>query len=240
MLREHDSDRGFDRPAPRRLRLATAAALLALTAGVAALRGPAFGGEAAPAADPGAFPLPYVGRDKCGLIAFRPAATFRRAGMAVYASRLEHLARMLLFQGYAEIMGGREPEVDPDAPGFLKLRAEDLELVTVGLAIGRRPHNAARDGGPDLPELHSLEVSGTTIRTVRPFDWSKCLRQWGLEWTEAVAGGRTYGKISGPWARLLGRTPCVLVLDERTVVFDEEDRASRAGPTSGEAGPGRR
>lgn len=223
MLREHDSDRGFDRPAPRRLRLATAALLAVLTAGVATLRGPAFGGEAAPAAPAGAFPLPYVGRDKCGLIAFRPAATLRRAGMRSYAPRLEALVRRLLMDGYAEAVS-RALMVDTDAPGFLKLRAEDVELVTVGLSIGRRPHNAARDGGPDLPELHSLEVSGTTIRTVEPFNWSKCLRQWGLEWTEAVAGGRTYGKIAGSWARLLGRTPCVLVLDDRTVVFDEEDQ----------------
>src|SRR5204863_2096976 len=43
------------------------------------------------------------------------------------------------------------------------------------------------------------------------------------DFVEARHGGRTYYKFTGPLAGALGPNPCLCLLDDRTVVFDEEE-----------------
>jgi hypothetical protein len=91
MLRRQDGTGTIDRPLSRAWRLVTTCTLLGLTLGVAALRGPARGGEGeGPAAVTSNVPTtttratgtpflpPYIQEGSAGLIAVRPAATFRR------------------------------------------------------------------------------------------------------------------------------------------------------------------
>src|SRR5262249_33758659 len=90
MLRRQNGTGTMDRPLSRGWRLVTAFTLLGLTLGVATLRGPARGGEGEePAAATSKvrtttrptgtqFLPPYVPEGTVGLIAVRPAATFRR------------------------------------------------------------------------------------------------------------------------------------------------------------------
>ncbi|MDG3004957.1 M56 family metallopeptidase [Paludisphaera mucosa] len=233
MLREQDETRADDRPMVGIRRVATALALASLTLGVASLRGPARGDEPPPASAQEAgspIALPYVGDDKCGLVAFRPAATFRRAGMQRYTSLLETAMREALSGEFAHAYGVFKDRPGPSsrfaelsealkpgsaATGRRTLNLSEIELVTAGLRFGRGRN--AEEG-----DLHAFSLGGATIRMTAPFDWPEFLRQWGFELNEAHEAGRGYFRVRGPWRHILGPAPCVLVLDDRTIVYDEE------------------
>ena len=107
MLRKHDE---FERSTvgSTTSRRAAGALLLALSLGVWGITGAVRAGaesrpsgtdgESIPAAKPGAsdstpaFDLSYVPADAMGVVAFHPAATFRRQGMGIYAAQLNALA----------------------------------------------------------------------------------------------------------------------------------------------------
>lgn len=219
MLREHDSDRGFDRPAPRRLRLATAALMAASTLGVAALRGPAYGEEPTPTPTPspgGRVALPYVNEGSDGMVSIRPAAAFRRGG-ETYASLIREVGREFL-EGGTDSDFARLLKVDMADATFLRLGIDDVEWLTSNLQVSRVP-------GPEGNELHGVGLFGTTIRTKAAFDWPAFLRQWKFDLIEAREAGHAYYRIGGSWARILsgkGGVPAVLVVDDRTIVVDDE------------------
>jgi len=210
----------MDRPLSRVWRLVTTFTLLGLTLGVATLRGPARGGEGEePAAATskvrttntratGTTPLPpYVQEGTAGLIAFRPAATFRRMDSGLILPLLD-----IIGIDFSDIP--KAYKVITSRPGSLKLGVEDIEWMTCGIRFGRAKSNEG-----DV--RHSFGLGGLTVRTAAPFDWLAFLRQWHSDCTEARNGGRVYYKLTGPVQELLGS--CVCLLDDRTVVFDDEE-----------------
>jgi hypothetical protein len=227
MLRDETGRKAIDRPWSGARRLLTALGLLALTTAVATLRSPARGAEDDPpavAATKARSPMPrtaetsfeplYVHDGMDGVVAFRPAAAFRHAGMG----RLVPTFRAAL----AEVMGvdfsglAKDLKIDTSRPGFLKLDFNDIEWVASGFRFGRGK-NDERD------DVHSIGISGLTVRTVAPFDWLAFLRQWRLDCSEVREGGRLFYKITGPLKPVLGVNPCVYLPDDRTLVWDEED-----------------
>lgn len=222
MLRDQSGTRTYDRPSSGAWRLATSFTLLGLTVGVATLRGPARGDEGeAPATAASKVrttstraagtPLspPYVGDGMAGLIAFRPAAALR----LMDRDHFEPLISDIVGVGLSEL--SEKLKVDTSRPGFRKLGFEDIEWVTCGIRFGR----SKNDEGDDL---HSIILEGLTVHTAAPFDWLALLRQWRFDFAEVREGGRVYYKITGPWQEILGRNPCVYLIDDRTAVFDRE------------------
>ena len=123
--------------------------LLGLTLGVATLRGPARGGEGEePAAATSnivttttsatgtPFMPPYVQEGTAGLIAFRPAATFRRMDSDLILPLLN------TFMGIDLSELPKQYKVIASKPGSLKLGVEDIEWVTGSIRFGRGKNNA--------------------------------------------------------------------------------------------------
>jgi hypothetical protein len=221
MLRCQNETEAMDRPPSRVWRLVTIITLFGLTLGVATLRGPVRAGDGdEPAAgqskvrttEPQAAVAPivpaYVQDGMVGLIAFRPAATFRRMDPGL----------ILPMFNYMDIDLSEIPKLYKSAtskPDSLKLGVEDIEWVTAGIRFGR-----TKNGAGDVH--HTFMIGGLTVHTAAPFDWRAFLRQWRFECVEARHGGRVYYKLTGPPAGALGPHPCVCLLDDRTAVFDEE------------------
>ena len=120
-------------PWSRARRFSAAVFLLGVTAAVATLRGPARGSEDvapapksadAPTAARSSPPL-YFGGDWVAVIAFRPAAAARHAGFArILDPFLISKMLGLDLSDLKKLCG------DTSRPGFLRLRAEDLEWIT--------------------------------------------------------------------------------------------------------------
>jgi hypothetical protein len=222
MLRRQNGTGTMDRPLSRGWRLVTTFTLLGLTLGVATLRGPARGGEGeepatatskvrATTTHATGTPIlpPYVPEGAAGLIAFRPAAIFRRMDSGIT------LPLIAIFAGvdFADLPKGFKV-ISPDS-GSLEIGVEDIEWVTCALSFGR----VKTDAGDN----RTFVLGVSTVRTVVPFDWLAFLRQWRFGFVEARHGGRVYYKLTGPMKELLGPNPCLCLLDDRTVVFDEEE-----------------
>jgi len=221
MLRRQNGTGTMDRPLSRVWCIATTFTLLGLTLGVATLRGPARGGEddepaaatskvrttTTPATGTPLLP-PYVQEGAAGLIAFRPSATFRRMDSDL-------ILPLLNFMGIDFSDIPKQYKVITSRPGSLKLAVEDIEWVTGSIRYGRARNNEG-DG-------HTVMLGGLTFRTVAPFDCLAFLRQWRFDFVEARHGGRVYYKLTGPLAGAIGPNPCVCLLDDRTVVCDEEE-----------------
>jgi hypothetical protein len=222
MLRRQNGTGMMDRPLSRFWRLATTFSLLGLALGVAMLHGPALGGEgekpatATPnivttsnrATGPLLLP-PYVPDGATGLVVFRPAATFRRMSPDLVVP----LLNSFLDIDVSEFM--KQYQVITSRPGALRLGVEDIEWVTGGIRFGRSKSNEGK-------VLHNFMLGSPTVRTAAPFDWLAFLRQWHFDFAEARHGGRIYYKMTGPLKETLGPNPCVCLLDDRTVIFDEE------------------
>jgi len=201
----------------------TSLALLGLTVGVATLRGPARAADeptaalgaaksSGPVMNEPITPL-YVPDGVAGLVAFRPASIFRRMG------RDQAFSYLLSDFAGVEIPGlAQRLKVDTSRPDILKLGFEDVEWATCGVRFGRVQNQQSKDGG----ELHSIAFVGLTVRTFKPIDWLEFLRQWGVELIQVREGDRTYYQIKGLLRPILGPSPCVCVLDDRTIVLDEE------------------
>ena len=143
-----------------------------------------------------------------GMIAFRPAATFRRMGSDLILPVLNVLG--LDLSEIPKLYKARTSK-----PGSLKLGVEDIEWVTCGIRFGRAKNNQGDDFGTFI-------VGGLTVRTAAPFDWLAFLRQWQFGFDQVQIHGRVYYKLTGPFARVPGPNACVCLLDDRTAVFDEE------------------
>jgi beta-lactamase regulating signal transducer with metallopeptidase domain len=224
MLRDESKSKTLQRPWSRARRLITAFGLLGLTIGVATLRGPARGAEDGPppaAKAEVAAPEPrdqtnpsipiYIRERADGVVVVRPAAAFRRTGMA----RL--LAVIKAAWGEELSMFATQLKIDTSRPGFLKLRCQDIEWVTGAVMFARHKNDAE-----DKP-VHTFGIGTPTVRMIAPFDWLAFLRQWRFECEKVGVEGRAYYKIKGKFAAMLGPNPCAFLPDDRTIVFDEED-----------------
>jgi hypothetical protein len=207
---------------PASRRLLAGLCLLGVAAVVSALHGPVVAaGEdaagpprqvAAPTASSASqaalspFDVRYVIAEAPALVAFRPAATFRRPELAFLSRAFESTALPRL---------AKECHIDLSQPNFRKLGLEDIEWIMATLSFGREP---VKDGRPP----HRLMLSNPVIRTAAPFDWLTYLRQWGFDFTEARESGRLYYKVTGRSQYLLGGNPCVYLPDNRTMVAYDE------------------
>jgi hypothetical protein len=200
MLRIDDETDTNDRRGSSAWRLATALGLLALTLGVATLRGPARAAEKATAAAATSGPL-YLRDGGDGVVVMRPAATFRRAGM-------DRLAALL------NTYVGVELAAFAEHPLTQKLDVQDIEWVTAVVSFGRGP--GAKDN------RHSLMLGRPAIRMVAPFDWLAYLRQWRFDFEEVQAEKGIYYRIKPPMQKLIGPAACVYLPDDRTMVLDDE------------------
>jgi hypothetical protein len=168
------------------------------------------------------FAAPFVRAGMDGVAMVRPAAAFRHRGM----ERLLALCQTALDQDI--LLVAKKLKVDTTRQGFIKLRCQDIEWMTAGVGFDQSPPQVSWYNHPpannavDEP-LHRIVFGSLAVRMVAPFDWLAFLRQWQLECEEARAGGRAYYKITGKLKRMLGLSPSLLLLDDRTIVFDEEN-----------------
>lgn len=212
MLKRHEesTDRGWV-PASR---LLAAVLLASIASGVWILPTTVQGGDGEKSADAEkatkpapvtrsdtpAFDLSYISDDAMGVVAFHPAATFRRQGMAQYAGQLNALTAMKGLDEALEIPVSKCP-----------LKIEQIEQVTAVVKLDRTVQH-----GKDMGRMmfHCL-----TIRTVEPFDWLKLVRSWWPNAVQVHEGEKVYYKFHYP---ALGPNPCFYFPDNRTVVCDEE------------------
>jgi hypothetical protein len=216
-----------DRPWPRPGRLLAGLCLLGVAVVVATLRGPAWAGEGetrsgasqatnlAPNPNPGddaksppaPFDLQFVSEGVPGIIALRPAACVRHPGLAGVARVLEEVYLTML---------ANECGVSLAQPGRLKLGLADIEWVTTNLNFGKG--GAGEHGEP----LHTIMMGApVAVRTTRPFDWLRFLREWRFEFEEAREGDRVYYRVTGVVQPQIGSDPCVYLPDDRTVVLSD-------------------
>ena len=217
MLRVHEES--VDRMMSPARRLLTATLLAGIAVGAWILPAPVQGGEgekspevakpARPAPDlrsvTPAFDLSYIPDDAMGVVAFHPAATFRRQGMAQYARQLNALTAM---KGLDQALGIPISKCP--------LKVEQIEQVTAVVKFDVK--------GPPGKEMDRMMVHCATIRTVEPFEWLKLVRSWWPNAVQLQAGDKVYYKIHCP---LLGPNQCFHFPDNRTVVCDEESRMLR-------------
>jgi beta-lactamase regulating signal transducer with metallopeptidase domain len=215
-----------DRPWSRPRRLLATLGLLVLAVIVALVRGPARAGEdetrpdtsagrvASPhpgrdaTAPPAPFDLRFVSGTTPGVIAFRPAATFRHRGLASAARLIDEqnlgaCARLL--------------HVDLSRPDRLQLGIENIESVVMSLNFDQRGED---EHGAKTQRI--MVGAPVTVRTTSPFDWSRFLRQWGCELHDVRDDDRVYYKLEGEAPRQVGPDPCVYLPDDRTAVFSDE------------------
>jgi hypothetical protein len=222
MLRE--DTKGLDRPWSRPCRALAASLLVAVGAGASLLRGPALAddpdrptasgtkyvlgkltGEGIVQQSSRPFDLSYVSDDDSqAVVAFRPAAAFRRSGMAVYRTMLD------VWIGQQWAKAATALKFDPTQPGKKPLRVDLFEQVSASLRIYRTK-------GPE--PNGRIATSMFTIRTTEPIDWVALLRVFKMNVIEARDGDRVYYR----WKD----TPLAPELfffrpDDRTVVFTGE------------------
>jgi beta-lactamase regulating signal transducer with metallopeptidase domain len=216
-----------DRPWPRPGRLLAGLCLLVVASSAAMLRGPAWAGEGEkrrgssqatrvapnPGGDgvspPDPFDLQYVSEGVPGIVALRPAACVRHPGLAGVARLLEEVYLTML---------ANQCGVSLSQPGRLKLGLADIEWVTTNLNFGRG--GVGEHGEP----LHTIMMGApVAVRTTRPFDWLRFLREWRFEFEEAREGDRVYYKVTGVVQPQIGSDPCVYLPDDRTMVLSDTD-----------------
>ena len=215
-------------------RRASMLALLVLTVGVASWKAPAGAQEVKPrtydvniseplkpapaglVAPPEPFAMNYVPEGITGAIGLRPAMIARRLGMEAVKPFILDLGLGGDFEGLAKRLG-----VDMSKPGFIKLSVEDIETITSGLSFGR-PHPIQKNEKGE--DLHCLEFSRVTVRTIKPFDWPTFFRQWTLELEEVKQPRGVYHKAKGSKAEEAFMGCVIFQPDGRTLVFESENR----------------
>jgi beta-lactamase regulating signal transducer with metallopeptidase domain len=236
MLRNECGAKSCGQPLSRAGRMTTFLTLLGLAIATATIRAPVRGGDDGPTAaiKPELQPhpagtmfiselAPYVRKGMDGVALIRPAAAFRHNGM----DRLLALCEREFGENLAQ--AAKELKVDTNRPGFLKIRCQDIEWLTVGVGFGRRPlTEKAKKKAPgaadaDTEPLHTIMFGTPVIRMLAPFDWVAFARQWRCEFEEARVNGRLYYKITGLFTDLVGKNACFFMPDDRTVFFDEEN-----------------
>jgi beta-lactamase regulating signal transducer with metallopeptidase domain len=212
-------------PPSQARRVPAALFLVAITAAIATLRGPARGGEDDPAVkqtattsprvEASSSPLRYVRGGMNGFVMLRPALAVRHPDAARLAS-LYGASEGLSYAALAKML-----KVDMSRPDFRWLQPEDIEWITVNLGFDVPAHLKSQKDSDGKP-LHRMVFGISAIRTVAPFDWLAFLRQWGLKFEKASEGKREFYKITGPLKAMIGPNPCVYLPDDRTIVPAEE------------------
>jgi hypothetical protein len=226
-------------PLSRSQRYLAGIGLIAIAIGVVTPRGPARAGEDAKPSEPPktpmrtpantdfagetAFDTTFVSESAPGLIAFRPAATMRRARMP------QTIANMLAELGGDLPTVAKELGLEPPAPGQGELALDQIDWIIATLGFGNA--KPASDGRP----MHRVQIAPSTIRTIKAFDWLAFLRAWHIPLTAVRSNGHAYYQIGGTMKRVFGgKSPCVYLPDSRTIVFKDEDELlkvlSRAKP----------
>jgi beta-lactamase regulating signal transducer with metallopeptidase domain len=213
-----------DRPWAGLHRVLAATMLLAVAAGASMLHGPARADDPVGTAASGAqsthrestdagsvlgsvepFDLSYVVDDESQVVvAFRPAAAFRRSGMGLYRTTLN----VWIAQQWAK--AANTLKFDPTRPGQGPLNVDMFEQVTAGVRV-YRTKGPAPNG--------RLASTTFTIRTTEAFDWAALLRLFKMNVVEVRKGERIYYRCKDtPLA------PEVFFYrpDDRTVVFTGE------------------
>jgi beta-lactamase regulating signal transducer with metallopeptidase domain len=186
--------------------------LVALTAAVGFLRGPAHADEKVPVhgKTPQAkttAPL-YLRDGSQGVLVIRPDAALRHAGMV----RLVPLLTDVIgfdFPSFANLAA------EAAAHGAPHLALADVEWVTASVSFGE---TANADG----EKLQTVMAGSPVIRTVAPFDWVAFLRGWRCEVVEVRVEKGVYYKVKGALAALMGPDPCFYLPDDRTMIADNE------------------
>jgi beta-lactamase regulating signal transducer with metallopeptidase domain len=223
MLREET--KALDRPWSRRCQALAASLLVAVGAGASLLHGPALAddpnvptasatkpvlgnltGEVIVPESSKPFDLSYVTDDDSqAVVAFRPAAAFRRSGMGVYRTMLN------VWIGQQWAKAATALKFDPTQPGLRPLTVDLFEQVSASVrmfrAKGRKPNGA-------------FAASMFTIRTTEPIDWVALLRLFKMNVIEAHDGDRVYYR----WKDTpLAPEVFFFYPDDRTVVFTGEE-----------------
>jgi hypothetical protein len=224
MLREEG--KAPERPWSRPRRALAASLLLAVAAGASLLKGPARADDPDGTTAPGSgyalgeqtdaraalrsiqpFDLSYVADDDSqAIVAFRPAAAFRRSGMGLYRTTLN----VWIAQQWAKAANALK--FDPTRPGQGPPRVDLFEQVTAGVRVYRTK-------GPKPNGRIALTMF--TIRTTEPVDWAALLRLFKMNVSEVRDGDRVYYR----WGKANPLAPEVLFFrpDDRTVVFTGEE-----------------
>jgi beta-lactamase regulating signal transducer with metallopeptidase domain len=199
----------------RNARLVSGMLLLTLALGVSALRGPVRGAAsvALPATEAPsgpatsvAFDLTYVPEDANGLVAIRPAALFRRRGMAAYSALL-NMSLMPEIAKAAKVLG-----FDLTRDGLVLPRIESIEQFTLGIYLTRME---------DKKAPRRVGFSGLMVRTSEPFDWANLLRASKAKLTEVRLENRVYYKWTNAAMRPApGKDAIIHFPDDRTIVFE--------------------
>ena len=208
-----DESKMVHRPWSPSRRLLAGLFLLGTALGVALLRGPARADDNKNLADttqpagssdiePGKaaatpFDLSYVSDETNGIIAFRPAATFRHAGMSRYPALIREVYEVV-FDDFAKYL-----KIDRAAQGRLSLALGEIDWVISGIGMGRSK------GASKPHQMHRIEFSSLRVRTTTPFDWPRFLHESRIEFIAIQEPhGTTYYKITGEMKRMLGADPC--------------------------------
>ncbi len=153
------------------------------------------------------FDLSYVTDDDSqAVVAFRPAAAFRRSGMGVYRTMIN----VWIAQQWAK--AATALKFDPTQPGQKPLRVDLFEEVSASVRILRTK--------PPRPNRAFFAASMFTIRTTEPIDWVALLRLFKMNVIEAHDGDRVYYRLKGDTP--LGPEVFFFYPDDRTLVFTGE------------------
>jgi hypothetical protein len=213
-----------DRPWAGVHRVLAAAMLLVIAAGALMLHGPARADDPVGSASSGAefalgestdagralrsiepFDLSYVADDESqAIVAFRPAAAFRRSGMGLYRTTLN----VWIAQQWAK--AANKLKFDPTRPGQGPLNVEMFEQVTASVRV-YRTKGPAPNG--------RFATTAFTIRTTEAFDWVALFRLFNVNVVELREGDHVYYRCKDtPLA------PEVFFYrpDDRTLVFTGE------------------
>ncbi len=224
MLREET--KALDRPWSRMRQALAASLLVAVGAGASLLHGPVLAddpdgrptasgtkyvlgkltGEGIVQESSKPFDLSYVTDDDSqAVVAFRPAAAFRRSGMGVYRTMLN------VWIGQQWAKAATALKFDPTQPGQKPFTVDLFEQVSASVRVfrtkGRKPNGR-------------LAATMFTIRTTEPMDWVALLRLFKMNVIEAHDGDRVYYR----WKDTpLAPEVFFFYPDDRTVVFTGED-----------------
>ena len=225
MLREET--KALDRPWSRMCRALAASLLVAVGAGASLLHGPALAdspdgptaskaksvpgkltGEGILPESSRPFDLSYVTDDDSqAVVAFRPAAAFRRSGMGVYRTMLN------VWIGQQWAKAATALKFDLTKPGQKPLTVDLFEQVSASVRVFR-----AKSPKPD--EGFRFYATMFTIRTTEPIDWVALLRLFKMNVVEAHDGDRVYYR----WKDTpLAPEIFFFCPDDRTLVFTGEE-----------------
>ncbi len=220
-------DGRFGKPVSRWSRALIVGLLAVAVLGVSALRCPAQKEEAKPASERvnGAekpskdaatpapeeepFNLSFLAPDAMGIVAVRPSAVLCRPGLKKYADEANKgVAALCKLYGLSRAFG---------------LPIQDIDQVSATIRIGT---DKTTEGTRNNLMLQTPFV----IRSVKPFDWSKELKELIPGVTEARHGGKVVYKFptDGPIALFFGpKKACCFIADGRTIVFDADEDVDR-------------